>query len=642
MENTQQNNCINKGRPVYFSYARNSSRKPEWNHISDCVDNILDQFKRQNIEYRVDVRDIGSGDKISDFEKEIGWNSEVVILVFSDKYFRSLHCMYEFVQIKKALAKHPEKHLICIRSGNVDIADTNYMIEVEHYWGDIRQEYETIEFHHLRNHSGTERAAFENNFYLDEIRELSSFFSNYTIYDADRLCDGGVLAETIYYFQKKKRSFLQVLMERRAKYAKMIAYGMAFSALLTILFGLYVFLDFVRWAFNDYEAYYPRCLENCYAQDDEAFTCITKLYFGDDYTTLYFRTINLTDDTLHRVEYDTVGARLKRELSIWNKNYPLLEVMSADGERLPEYYPGGKGAFVDYVMKFGAIGMWSFDFINDGRHRIHQMLILEPDFEEEYPECSGGVDNLYVNRVVVKQDDYVMLQFHIVNPSEKDAALFDIGKCLLIANGDSLKVSSVGGLRYPLPDIIYKKTARDFALYFPYIDVSNVESLDFVIDKKNKITGIKLNRNHYYKITNPDVLGYSLGGVNVTKVQVDSCETVVHFRQTNRFKKNPIFAIANSNSFIRADGKKYSFKGVSGIAKPPKMTMIPAGDALEYALIFEPIPPETRSIDFVNVEFSRKKLGDKEFRLLAYVLGSECANERGDTISTGVFGIMLE
>ena len=95
-----ENVCVNEGRPVYFSYARNSTKKPGWDHISDCVDELLKIFEQENIEYRLDKRDIGTGDKISDFEKEIGWKSEAVVLVFSDKYFRSPHCMYEFVQIK--------------------------------------------------------------------------------------------------------------------------------------------------------------------------------------------------------------------------------------------------------------------------------------------------------------------------------------------------------------------------------------------------------------------------------------------------------------------------------------------------------------------------------------------------------------
>jgi hypothetical protein len=183
-ENTTKNNdvecgneCINKGRPVYFSYARNSSRKPEWETISDCVDKLLDQFDAENIEYRLDKRDIGAGDRISDFEKEIGMKSEVVVLVFSDKYFRSMHCMYEFVQIKKSLQSFPNKRLFCIKSGDFNLADIKYIMDLEHYWGDMRQDYEAIEYHRLRAHSGTEKAACENGFYMDDIRNLYSFFS---------------------------------------------------------------------------------------------------------------------------------------------------------------------------------------------------------------------------------------------------------------------------------------------------------------------------------------------------------------------------------------------------------------------------------------------------------------------------------
>ncbi|MBQ3656015.1 MAG: toll/interleukin-1 receptor domain-containing protein [Bacteroidales bacterium] len=177
VENGINTECINKDRPVYFSYARNSNKNPEWTHISDCVDLLLKEFDKNNIEYRVDKRDIGAGDRISDFEREIGGKSEVVVIVFSDKYFRSLHCMYEFVQIKKSLVENPSKRLLCIKSGDFNLADVRYILELERYWGDIRQEYEEIEYHRLRNHSGTETAAFENGFYMDDVRNLYSFFS---------------------------------------------------------------------------------------------------------------------------------------------------------------------------------------------------------------------------------------------------------------------------------------------------------------------------------------------------------------------------------------------------------------------------------------------------------------------------------
>lgn len=179
-DNTRPNtvtHCINEGRPVYFSYARNSNKRPEWEHISDCVDKLLGTLDANNIEYRLDKRDIGAGDRITDFEKEIGWKSEVVVLVFSDKYFRSMHCMYEFVQIKKSLSIFPNKRLLCIKSGDMDLSDIKYIMELERFWGNMKQDYEAIEYHRLRAHSGTEKAAFENGFYMEDIRNLYSFFS---------------------------------------------------------------------------------------------------------------------------------------------------------------------------------------------------------------------------------------------------------------------------------------------------------------------------------------------------------------------------------------------------------------------------------------------------------------------------------
>ena len=193
MENSTDH--INQGRPVYFSYARNSSKKPEWEHISDCVDKLLETLPAKNLEYRVDIRDIGAGGKISSFEQEIGWKSEVVVVIFSDKYFRSMHCMYEFVQIKNALKQYPEKKLFCIKSGDINLSDINYIMELEDYWLKLKNEYDKIEYHRLREHSGTEKAAWQNGFYLDDIRQLYSFFSainysNAATIDYDNFVDG--------------------------------------------------------------------------------------------------------------------------------------------------------------------------------------------------------------------------------------------------------------------------------------------------------------------------------------------------------------------------------------------------------------------------------------------------------------------
>ena len=192
---------INQGRPVYFSYARNSSRKPEWEHISDCVDPLLNTLTANGLEYRVDVKDIGMGDKISKFEEEIGWNSEVVVIIFSDKYFRSMHCMYEFVQIKRALETYPEKRLMCIKSGDFNLSDFNYILELEQYWNNQKIEYEKIEYHRLREHSGTEIAAYENGFYLDDIRKLYSFFSAINYSNANSINYNGFVGDIVRYYK---------------------------------------------------------------------------------------------------------------------------------------------------------------------------------------------------------------------------------------------------------------------------------------------------------------------------------------------------------------------------------------------------------------------------------------------------------
>ena len=191
---------INAGRPVYFSYARNNDAKPEWKHIADCVDQLIVKFKELNIEYRVDVNDLIIGDRISGFEREIGHKSDSVVIVFSDRYFRSMHCMHELSQIKRSLKKHPNKRLLCIKSGDFNLADVEYVKELERFWDAKKSEYERIDFHQLRKPSSAEKAAFENGFYLDDIMGLYSFFSGINYVDLSRDGLDGFVNDIIRYY----------------------------------------------------------------------------------------------------------------------------------------------------------------------------------------------------------------------------------------------------------------------------------------------------------------------------------------------------------------------------------------------------------------------------------------------------------
>ena len=207
--------CVNNGNPVWFSYAPNSDENPEWSHIADCVEQLTDIFKAQNIEYCINDTSETSA-YISDYETKIGWNSDVIVLVFSDRYFRSLHCMYEFVQIKKAIKKIPYKRLFCIKSGDFNLSDINYILDLEHFWGDQKQEYEEANYHKTRPITNVEEEAHNNGFYMADIRSLYSFFSTLNYANANSQ-DWNEFAKDIADCYTSTSKFSQLVQENAKK-----------------------------------------------------------------------------------------------------------------------------------------------------------------------------------------------------------------------------------------------------------------------------------------------------------------------------------------------------------------------------------------------------------------------------------------
>ena len=653
-DNLQHQKCINQGRPVYFSYARNSSRKAGWEHISDCVEKILATFRERGIEYRVDVKDIGAGDSISDFEREIGWDSEVVVLVFSDKYFRSLHCLYEFVQIKNAFKKHPEKRLFCIKSGDFNLADTNYIMELAHDMGDIKQEYDTIEYHQLRSHSGTEIAAYSNGFYIDDIRNLNSFFGGMKCYDANS-DDWGKLADKVEdYYTNASKSFLLKIKEKRAKIAKTVSLAVGLVLLvLAVWFCFYILLGTLS---VNYTVEYPEYTENCLLQGDEVSTNITKITSDDKYLTLYFHSVNLTDDTLRKVVVDTAAARIVSEEGY---EYDFVEVSGGFNRGLPEYYPGGKGSYVDYVMKFSK--EWGFneqfDFVQGGgrgvfgikerRNQSYQckaIWIPTGGYEGsgitiEHPLISDGYEDFKVSKVELARDATVLF-LHCVNLFGEDTYASIPRDCHIVTKDTVYKVRNLNGITFePFETPFPSNTALDCALFFPSI---GSDTIDLVFNDSTAITGIKLRRDTIATVEKPFASGQRLGNATITKVEINKNETVLHFRHANTFKNKILSVSANRDSYILVGGQKYPLKDYSGISIDTIKTQIPIGTALEYALFFPPIPADTEVIDFIDSECSRKDLGDKQFNKMLDIFGDEYADDSRNTISTGIFGIRLK
>ena len=169
-----------KTHAVYVTYAHSD---PNSQGISAFVTPMVKLIKAQGIECYLDSIDLDYGENISDFEQAIG-RGECVIMVFSEKYFRSKHCMYEFVQVKKGKEDGKIKKLICIQSGKCDF-DYNYICDLHEHWGgkQARYNYEKT----TGSTSKIDDAANKNNFYLSELPKLKNFFSDNLYVTADEI-----------------------------------------------------------------------------------------------------------------------------------------------------------------------------------------------------------------------------------------------------------------------------------------------------------------------------------------------------------------------------------------------------------------------------------------------------------------------
>jgi len=276
---------------VWFSYAPNSDENPEWSHIADCVEQLTDIFKAQNIEYCINET-WGSSASISEYEKNIGWKSDVIVLIFSDRYFRSLHCMYEFVQIKKAIKENPQKRLYCIKSGDFNLSDINYILDLEHFWGDQKQEYDEVSYHKTRPITNAEEEAHNNGFYMADVRSLYSFFSTLNYANAHSQ-DWNEFAKDIaesYTSASKFSKLVQEKVKKRKSSLKFMGLGCLSWLLVPIVAIIGGFIIFMIYSKTIEEPNYTQGLD---------YMTITQIDYGFSSTKLYITLANPYDkDTI--------------------------------------------------------------------------------------------------------------------------------------------------------------------------------------------------------------------------------------------------------------------------------------------------------------------------------------------------------
>ena len=169
---------------VYISYAH----KPT---DTNLVHNLVKIIRQSHIQCYIDEK-MEYGEDITDFEEAIG-KGRCVILIFSEKYFYSRHCMYEFKNIQKGLDKHIKK-LICIKSGKCDLSDHNFIRKLHiHWWG------KKGAFEYDKNSCTPlpiDKKANENDFYISDIKDFYSFF-NKNLYTSDNSIDYDKLIQEI-------------------------------------------------------------------------------------------------------------------------------------------------------------------------------------------------------------------------------------------------------------------------------------------------------------------------------------------------------------------------------------------------------------------------------------------------------------
>ena len=197
---------FNKNNPVFISYARN--KKEEKQHHADIRERLVKLFDLSGIRY---VNDEGNHDtQIPTFEKWFGL-CEVVVVILSDKYFKSEHCMFEWACIhhnhydndgrKIIYVKYDEEKIFldenCVLENGFDFQNANYEKNISDYWKYKRTMYEKGDCSEFQCQNA------EHGFYLEHLRKMKDFFRKTPYYKTSEICEFTILQEIKKWFEFK-------------------------------------------------------------------------------------------------------------------------------------------------------------------------------------------------------------------------------------------------------------------------------------------------------------------------------------------------------------------------------------------------------------------------------------------------------
>ena len=176
---------------VYISYAQNDEQYPR---VGDIVHRFINLFQQLNIKYRIDTENNGKNvyDFICEFER-----AKKIIVILSDKYFRSRNCMIEWINVqnnlnakKKIIYIKYDEEIIKLNDGSVlsngfDLSNNLYLSQLQTEWRQKQLKWHS----HNSNYkpSEIEKRNAEDNFYFTTFSKIYKLITNPPCYTTSEL-----------------------------------------------------------------------------------------------------------------------------------------------------------------------------------------------------------------------------------------------------------------------------------------------------------------------------------------------------------------------------------------------------------------------------------------------------------------------
>ncbi|MDD6001706.1 MAG: toll/interleukin-1 receptor domain-containing protein [Bacteroidales bacterium] len=186
-------NYININNPVYISYAWANNEHPDIELDVKKLCALLDE----NDIYYIDQSTGGNIFRRDISEVETEMSNSPIIVVFSDRYFTSLHCMYEWHCIRKNGKMND--HIFPILLKDVQIKDDTVIDHYLHYFYGKKNELVQQEVEGIIPLTYIEKKACEAGFFIDDFYNLIKYLRSINC----RVNDYSIVIENIKLYLKQ-------------------------------------------------------------------------------------------------------------------------------------------------------------------------------------------------------------------------------------------------------------------------------------------------------------------------------------------------------------------------------------------------------------------------------------------------------